>query len=48
MKYKVIRVWYVESNDIDDAMKETKNWKHNCVQVIRLDKFPIGVFSCNN
>jgi hypothetical protein len=29
MKFKITRVWYVEADNADDAVRKTKNWKHD-------------------
>jgi hypothetical protein len=42
-KYKVIRIWYVNAFNHDDALKRTKNWKHHDNQTIRLDTYPPGI-----
>ena len=33
MKYIVKRVWYVEADDITEAIKVSKNWNHASIFV---------------
>lgn len=43
MKYKVTRTWYLEVDKTHDAIKASKNWKHQDVSVERVDEFPEGI-----
>lgn len=37
-KFKVVRTWYVEAKDIQDAVDKSKNWDHDDVAIKRLNR----------
>lgn len=47
MKYKVVRIWYVDADNSSDAISEALDGRHHDLMVVRLDIFPDGVIPSN-
>ena len=36
--FKITRTWHVKGKDVQEAIENSKNWKHSEVKIIKLNR----------